>query len=62
LTVQDGVPVWTCVPDGAFASLNVAEYVPGATLAEAAEAVRSNADSARAAIAHIRFMSLVLLT
>ena len=54
LTEQLGVPVWTCVPFGAAAGLNV-------VVAEAAEAMTSSADSASAAIAHMRFMWLVLL-
>jgi hypothetical protein len=57
--VHEGVPDATCELPGAFAELKlslVGRYVPGETWAEATEAMRSSADSASDAIAHIRFM------
>jgi hypothetical protein len=55
LTEQNGegadVPPAKCAPEGAFAKLVVTT-----SAAEAAEAIRSSADSASAAIVHIRFM------
>ena len=59
-TVQLGVPLWTCVPVGALAELNVGEYVPGWTLADAPAADRAIINVARPVTIPSRFMSLAL--
>jgi signal transduction histidine kinase len=59
LTVHEGEPDVRCELPGAFAELKLpasGPYVPGATAADAAEAMRSSADTANAAITHMRFM------
>jgi hypothetical protein len=55
-------PLPKCVPEGAFAKLTVAVYVPGATDARATEAVKATNNIDNAVMMLSRLMFLVLLT
>jgi hypothetical protein len=62
LTVHEGEPDVRCELPGAFAGLKLpafGPYVPGATAADAAEAVKANSNSAKAVMIPSRFIFLL---